>query len=218
MLDIFGNILAPFLISVLASDFTTGPVTFLVFRNALLGKYGKSFSLIFGSAIMEMIYCSIALIFIGAILSHSARIKVFSEIVSIIIFLVIGIYLYKTKPARKVVVEVEQVSMQEKTESFLTGFILTALNPTIILTWSAVVAALLSLNVLKISNYFDVVLFTLSAGLGTITGTLFMIFIVHRFRINFSPKVIGTVLKLSGIVLVALSFYFSFDFLRKFVF
>lgn len=217
MIDILGNIIAPFLISAFASDFATGPVTFLVFRNALLGKYGKSFALIFGSAIMEMIYCAVALIFIGAILSQGTRIKIFSEAVSFVIFFIIGIYLFKTNPNKRQSVELGGISTKEKTQSFLTGFILTALNPTIILTWSAAVAVLLSIDLLVISSYFDVILFTLAAGLGTITGTIIMIFLVHHFRLKFSERVIRFILRIIGIVLIGLSIYFFYNFIKMFL-
>ena len=216
-MEILYNILSAFLISFFAANIAAGPVTFLVFHNSLFGKYKKAVSLIFGSAIMEIIYCSIAIIFVGAVLSHSTRIQIFSQIVSIIMFFIIGLYLYNSNSSKRLNVGVEGLSIKEGTRAFLTGFILTAINPTIILTWSAAAAALLSFNIIEITNMFDVILFSFSVGAGAVSGSLVMIFIVHHFRIRLSENIIKIILKVGGIILIGFSGYFLYDFINLFV-
>lgn len=211
--NLFSIVLSAFLIGFFASTAATGPVNFLVFRNALIGKYRKSVVMIFGSAMMEMIYCTFALTIVGAIILHSKRIEIISQILTIGILFVISIYLYKTEPSHQPVIGTEVLSAKENVQAFLTAFILVALNPTVILTWSAAVATLISFKIIAITRIFHIVLFVVSAGIGTITGSLTMVLLVHFFRLRFSNKVVRIILKISGFVVFGLAIYFLLRFL-----
>lgn len=213
--NLFAIVLSAFLIGFFASTAATGPVNFLVFRNALIGKYGKSFMMIIGSAIMETIYCTFALTIVGAIILHSKRIEIISQILTIGILFVISFYLYRTEPSHQPALGIEGLSAKEGVQAFLTAFILVALNPSVILTWSAAVATLISFKIIIITRILHIVLFAVSAGIGTISGSLTMVFLVHLFRLRFSNKVIRAVLKTSAFAVFGLAIYFLLRFLIK---
>jgi threonine/homoserine/homoserine lactone efflux protein len=216
-MGIIAIIVSAFLVGFFASTVATGPVTFLVFRNALFGKFRKSVAMIFGSAVMETIYCSFALTIVGVILVNSSSVRLFSRVFSIIIFLMIGFYLFRSEHKYKPREEVEGFSIGDRTTAFFTGFILVALNPTIILTWSAAAAALISFGIIEVVDLIDIVAFTLSAGAGTIVGSLTMVFFVKWFRMSISEKFIGWMLKVMGIVVFGLAAYGLIDLVLKMI-
>ena len=207
-MEIINIFLSAFIIGFVASTIAVGPAMFLAFRNALLGKYKRSVSLLLGASVMEAIYCSFALTIVGAIFFHSRKIQIFSKTLTIIIFLTIGIFLLRTDPRRELTLDIEKLSRKERVKSFLTGFILVALNPTIILTWSAAVTALIYFDIISIHRFFDALFFTLSATAGNISGGLTMIFLVKFFKMKFSFRFVKIVLRLIGILLIGLSIYF----------
>ena len=205
--EFLGIILGAFLTGFLSSTLALGPVTFLVFRNALIGKYGRGVAMIFGSSLMEAIYCATALTLVSTVLSYNHKIQIFSRAVSFFLFLIIGIYLLKTNLDREISSGVKEASKGEKSKSFLAGFVLVALNPTIILTWSAAITVLYSLKIVAISTFLDIVVFALFAAIGTICGGLSMIFLIKIYKINFSRQSIKVILKLFGIILIVLSIH-----------
>lgn len=206
-MGILVNVLSAFLAGFFASTVAAGPVSFLVLKNALIGRYEESVMMVFGSAVMETIYCSFALTFLGAIFLRGAKIKFFSEIISIFILFIIGIYLFKTDINKKTNVKIGKIEDRNKTKPFLTAFILVALNPTIILTWSATTAVLISFKIIEINRLIDVVTFAFFAGIGTILGGITMISLVNRYKLKFSKNLIAKIVSLMGIVLIFLSAY-----------
>ena len=201
------TVIAAFLTGFFATIVATGPVTFLVFRNALLGRYNRAAAMIFGSSIMESIYCVMALSVVSSLFLESDKIRLFSRGISALILFFIGIYLYRTNLNEEISSGVGQLRKKEKRKSFLSGFILVAINPTIILTWSAAITALISFKIIKINSLFGIFIFSLAATIGMICGGLSMIVLIRQFKIKFPKKILGNLLKLIGIGLIIASFY-----------
>lgn len=200
--------LLAFLAGFFATIVAAGPVTFLIFRDAIIGKYGKGLAMIIGAAIMETVYCILALSVVSSIFLESAKVQFFSRIVSSVIFFCIGIYMYKTDLKRDIKSGIRQLTHKERAMSFLSGFILVALNPTIIVTWSAAATALISFDLITIGTIRDIAIFSLSAGVGIIAGGISMIVLVGLFKMKFPKKAFNRVLKIIGIILMAASIYF----------
>jgi threonine/homoserine/homoserine lactone efflux protein len=217
VMDLISIIISAYVIGFFASTAATGPVNFLVFQNALVGRYGNSVMLILGSTIMETVYCSFAVITVGAVYKFSYHgVQFLSEIVGVIILFIVGFFIFKTEPSEKPAVGVEGLSTKEKTRDFLTGFILVALNPTVILTWSAAVASLISFGILEISGILDVFTFTLSASLGTLSGSLTMVFFVNLYRLSFSKKFIKIFLRIMALIVWGIALFFLIKILEIF--
>ncbi|MDO8508222.1 MAG: LysE family transporter [Nanoarchaeota archaeon] len=200
--------ISAFLIGFLATIIATGPVTFLVFRNSLLGRYNRAVAMVFGSSLMESIYCILALSVVSSLFLESARIQLLSRTISAIILFSIGIYLYKTDIIKDISRGVRQLTKKEKTRSFLAGFILVAINPTIILTWSAAITALISFKIARVHSLIEILFFAGFATLGMISGGLSMILLIKYFKMKFPKEMLNKVLKFIGALLVITSFYF----------
>ncbi len=206
------TILAAFFTGFFASIVATGPVTFLIFRNSLLGKYNRAVAMIFGSSIMESIYCILALSVVSSLFLESRRVIFFSRIIGAIILFSIGIYLYKTDINKEIKTGVRNLSKRERARAFLAGFILVAINPTIILTWSAVATALISFKIITIRTLPDILFFSSAATLGMICGGLAMAFLIRYFKMRFPEKILNNLLKLIGVGLIIASFYLLISF------
>lgn len=200
-------ILSAFFLGFVASIVATGPVTFLIFKEALLGKYKTSIGIMLGSVSMETIYCSFSLTLVGIILQYIEKLKVISEAVSILVFLIIGVSLLVMNPAFTSSGRKGKLPKIEHAKSFFTGFILVAMNPTIILTWAAASAALVSLGIIALSTIQQIIAFIISASLGNLAGGLAMIFLVKTFRVRLSEKFIQWALRILGIILIIIAVY-----------
>jgi len=205
--DIFFILLSAFIIGFFSASVAAGPAGIMIFRTALLGQYKKCIPMVIGSLIMEAIYCGIALGLVGAVLLQGPRIRLFSKVVGAIIFFFIGIYLYKTDPNKEFREEVEELSFTEKTKSFLTGFLLIALNPSIILVWSAVITALISFDIISFGAYLDIIFFMLSAVAGLLLGSVVLIVLAKSYKKAFSTLFFKRVLQITGIFFVGVSLY-----------
>src|SRR3989344_843776 len=203
-----------FLFGFLSAVVTTGPLTFLVFQNALLGKYKKSFLMVLGAAVMESIYCAVALIFIGAVFLQSEKVQIISKLLSTVILFSVAIYLFTTKNIKEKEKKVEKLSLKEKAGPFIAGFVLIAINPSIILTWGAAFTVLISFNTITINSFIDIILFVLFATIGVIFGGLAMMGIVKYFKPHFSEKVVQIILKFLGAFVICIALYFFFDLLE----
>lgn len=202
-------IIIPFLLAFISFLTPTGPITVLILRNTLLSKYGMAIMQIFGAAIVQFFFSGLSLFLISEVLSD--KLIAASNILSSLVLLVLGIYLIMSKPKRShQVIHLSDLPESEKLKSFFTGLFVTILNPSIIFLWLAAVAPLVSFNFLSVNNLTDILIFSISAVAGVLTGSFTMMYLIHFYRSIFSDQVIKIVLIFLGIMVIALSIYFLF--------
>jgi len=188
----------------------TGPITILIFRNTLLGKYGKAIMIIFGAAIIQFFLAGFSLFLINTIISE--KVITISRVISSIVFLILGIHLIISKPRKAGdIINLKELPHKEKLKSFLTGILLTLLNPGIIFSWLAIITLLISFNYITITTLFDILIFSISALIGVLSGSFLMMFLIHNRKKTISDKIIKKILKILGIFIIALAFYFLFS-------
>ena len=211
-INIFNIILSSFLVGAFASTLAAGPVTLMIFRSSLLGNYMKSVSLILGAAIMEAVYCFIALTIIDYYF-YDEMFQIISKVLSVIILFFVGIYVFRTKFQENQQINTGKYYSTNFVQSFLVGFTLVGLNPSIILTWSVAAAVLISFGVVEIVLVFDVIIFTVFALIGNISGGFCLVLLVKKFNRFLTPSVINHLFKFIGIIVILFSVYFVFDLL-----
>ena len=216
-LNLFNIVVFSFLIGVFSSILGAGPVTLLVFRNALLGNYIKSFSLVLGAAIMESVYCFLSLSIVDYYF-YNEFFQVATRFLSVMVFFFIGIYLFRTNLIEDHEIDIKKYRANNFLSSFLIGFGLVALNPTIILTWSAASAILISFKIIEIVAMPDIVFFTAFAFVGNVSGGLLLVLFTKKFSSFFSKKSILSLFKIIGVIVISISVYFIFDFVLLYVF
>ena len=187
----------------------TGPITILIFKNSMLGKYGKVIMITIGTSIVHVVACSLSLIIVSEIISEG--IIFYSRILSAVVFFILGIHLFMSKPKRSSeIILLRDLPGKDKVKAFLVGFFVTLLNPGIIFSWLAVNTLFVSFGFVVITSLFDIVLLTAFATIGVFAGSFLMMFIVHEYRSAFSDKSIRKLMKLLGFCVIVLSFYFLY--------
>lgn len=210
MLFIIG--LVAFLVGFCVSLVATGPVSLLVLKHTLLGRYRKCIPLILGSSTMEAIYCGLALTFVGAVFLQSIHVERYSHLISVIILAIIGLSLLILPIEKNYSAKIKSLSFTEKGKSFMFGVILIALNPAIILTWTAITTALLSSGFISLVRPLEMVFFTLFTGIGIFCGSLTMISLVALFKIKIPPKFFILLIRGLGTILLVIAFLYAFLF------
>ena len=176
-----------------------GPVAVLVLRDALAGKKHDARQIALGSALAESLYAGVAFAGIGAAFDRFPVLLPVSRIASAIILVLVGIYLMVKHPKQEEAAEAKERKARAK---WLVGLSITALNPTLIASWTAVVAVLHGAGVAS-SNPRDALPFALGIGTGIMTWFLVLEALVGRYREKLAPNVVRTGVQIVGGLLAA---------------
>ena len=199
--------LIAFITGFIASFPVTGPVSMMILKKTIEGKYPQGIAVSLGAALTEIIYCAIGISIVGILVEQSSNIKETSGMISSFFLLFMGFYFLKYKVQKSEISEIKEFDKPNKKKNFFTGVLLIGLNPTIIFTWSAISALLVSFNLATFRTINEIISFSISAGIGIFTGSLAIIFVILKNKRFFSEKIIKDLFKFFGIVLLLLSFY-----------
>jgi threonine/homoserine/homoserine lactone efflux protein len=182
-----------------------GPVAVLVLRDALAGKKNEARQIALGSAIAESFYAGIAFAGIGAAFERFPILLPISQTASAIILVVVGIYLIVRLPKEKAAAKDGKPARARA--KWLVGLSITALNPTLIASWTAMVAALHGAGAVS-SHPLDALPFALGIGLGNMSWFMVLLALVGKYRQKLSPtsvrrgvQIVGGLLAIGGVVM-----------------
>lgn len=210
-------ILSAFILGFAANIIATGPATFLVLKEALIRKYKKAAGILFGASAMEVVYCTFGVALAGIVIQYLEKIRILSQGVNIIILLILGIYFLKTNPEFIVSQKTKKISNKEHAKAFFLGSILVAMNPTPIFTWAAASATLNSLGFIQLVALPQIIVFIVSAVMGSIIGGLAMILFVRSFHKGISEKIVSALFKTLGIIILLIAFSLSYSFFTQLI-
>lgn len=179
-----------------------GPVAVLVLRDALAGKRGDARQIALGSAIAESLYAGVAFAGIGAAFDRFPVLLPITRIASAAILIIVGIYLIVRRPKEAKEEEEAKANGGPVRAKWLVGLSITALNPTLIASWTAVVAALHSAGIGS-SRPLDAIPFGLGIGLGIMAWFFVLLALVGRFRDKLAPNVVHRGVQIVGGLLCA---------------
>ena len=176
-----------------------GPVAVLVLRDALAGNRGAARQIALGSAVAESLYAGVAFAGIGAAFDRFPVLLPITRIASAVILVIVGIYLIVRHPKDAQEVKTKDAPVRAK---WLVGLSITALNPTLIASWTAVVAALHGAGVAS-SNPLHAIPFALGIGLGIMAWFFVLLALVARYREKLNPNVVRRGVQIVGGLLAA---------------
>jgi threonine/homoserine/homoserine lactone efflux protein len=193
-----------FIAGFIAAVPVAGPVAVLVLHEALAGKKSEARQIALGSAVAESLYAGVAFAGIGAVFDRFPVLLPVSRIVSAAILIIVGIYLIAKRREKEKQEEEEAIvaSQRPGRSKWLVGLSITALNPTLIASWTAVVAALHGAGIAS-SNPLEALPFALGIGLGIMSWFVVLLAIVGRFREKLSPNVVHRGVQIVGGLLAA---------------
>jgi threonine/homoserine/homoserine lactone efflux protein len=199
-----------FFVAFIAFLTPTGPITILIFKNSMLGKYGKAIMITVGASVVNLVACCLSLIIVSEIVSEG--IIFYSRILSALVFFILGVHLFMSKPKRSSeIILLRDLPGKDKVKAFLIGFFVTLFNPGIILSWLAVTTLFVSFGFVAITNFFEVAILTMFGTIGVFAGAFLMMFIVYWYREAFSEGSIRKLMKFLGVMVTILSFYFLYS-------
>jgi len=182
-----------------------GPVAVLVLCRGLEGRVRSALSLGSGAALAEAGYAYLAFWGFSGFLARYAWVELASRVASALLLTGLGLYfLHKSgaEPFRP------ERGPGRSRRSFLLGLAITALNPALIATWTAAVAALYSLGILE----FDpsaALPFSLGACTGITAWFALLLGCLQRFRLRISGDALFRLRRGMGVVLIALGAVFA---------
>lgn len=178
-----------------------GPVTLLVLRRALQRDVRGAMHVGVGRIPAEVVYVAFASFGMAAVLDRFPHARTYLEVIGAIVLIIVGGAFawmrHELDP---------DAAPPSRRGAFATGFLVSALNPTLIVSWSAIVAIAMSLTGFRPEAAHKLV-FPLSVGGGIALGYAVLVWSVRRWGEKLEQRAITIVLRSLGILLIALGAY-----------
>jgi threonine/homoserine/homoserine lactone efflux protein len=193
-------ILVGFAFGFIGSMPVAGPIAMVVLRLALGHHERRARFVALGGALAEGIYALLAFWGLSRMLDSFPRVLPATRVVGAALCLVLGIALLLHKPQPRPE-ELPSTQSRGTKRSFLGGFLITALNPTLIVTWTAALAALHSTGLVDMAPA-RALPFAAAVFLGIIAWFSTLLWVVRKFKGSWSPESVEWFIKAMGAVLV----------------
>jgi threonine/homoserine/homoserine lactone efflux protein len=187
-----------------------GPISILVFGRGLENRGRSGTYLATGSALAESVYAYLAFWGFSELLANHSWIEPISRGLAAVLFLGLGLRLALKRPAGDAQPLAPEPAVGNK-RSFLLGFTITALNPTLIATWGAAVTALHSLDIVNFGSR-GALTFSIGVCLGISAWFVLLLWLLRRFRGRFQRSTLERTVQIMGGVLILLGLFFAVRF------
>lgn len=191
-----------------------GPIAILVFGRGIEDRTRSGLYLAAGAAIAESAYAYLAFWGFSAFLARYAFIEPVSRAAAAIILTGLGLHLARKRTDPDAPAPAPDSSVGNK-RSFMLGFTITALNPTLIATWTAAVTTVYSLHIVEFDSG-GALPFSIGACAGITSWFAILLSLLHRFRARFSAASLARTLRVMGYLLIGLGAAFAVRFVHHF--
>jgi len=176
-----------------------GPISVLVLHLGLARDPRHALFVAVGGALAESLYALLAFWGLSAVLARYPMVLPAARAAGGVILLALGLAMLLGRPpgARP------ETGRKGRKRSFALGFLITAVNPTLILTWTAAVAALHSTGLLAMDRA-GALPFAASVCAGIIAWFVTLLWLAGKWRDRVSLRSMARFMRGMGIVLVAL--------------
>lgn len=180
-----------------------GPVSAIILRFALRKQARRAGAVALGAALAEAFYVLLAFFGFNLLLESVPHLQSISKYLTSAIIGALGIYFMvsKTTSAPHGTAPAEP---KGKKSAFGVGFGISILNPTLVATWSTVIASLYSYQLFPYS-VSNAILFSAGVAVGIIAWFAVMLHLIHRNHDRLNPMWIRRMLICMGAMLVGLS-------------
>jgi threonine/homoserine/homoserine lactone efflux protein len=176
-----------------------GPTAVVVVESALANRPRRGMAIAAGAAIAESLYALVAFWGLAAVLARYPMLRPVSRVVAGVILSLVGAYLAFRKP--RLAARSERSEPKRHGHEILFGFSITALNPTLAVTWTVAVAALHSALGEWLTGS-DAIPFALGAGIGIVGWFWLLLKIVCHFRMALAPETVNKIIRGTGSILI----------------
>ncbi len=188
-------------LGILTAVLPLGPITVLVVQRTLAGDPRGALLVGLGRAPVEALYCALACFGISALLSRSPEMRAAVELIGSLVLMVIGIWLVfqRAKPADDDADADDDLETEPPRRGWgnWSGVVISALNPTLILSWSAVVGIFIALLELQ-PTLADKITFPVALGVGIALGNAMLVGLLRRYGDKVEQHVVTTIIRGMG--------------------
>lgn len=180
-----------------------GPISVLVFSRGVQGRLKTGFFTSIGASLAESIYAFAAFWGLSALLEEFPAIEPWSRGLAAVLLTYVGISLVREKGLPKA-----QEGRERKRHAVLVGFLVTALNPTLLATWTAATTTLLASGWIPFKPVYA---WPFAGGvlLGDIAWYSLLLRLTGLYRSRVGMQALITTIRVTGALLIALGFYFA---------
>lgn len=180
-----------------------GPIALLILSRGMEGRFREGMFTALGASAAETIYAFLAFLGFSAFLTQFTWVLPVSKGLAAVVLTLLGISFIRKRPPEPG----KAVTHGRGRHALAIGFLLTALNPTLVATWSAATTTLYSLEVVEFQPQYSW-LFALGVFAGDMAWYWLMLVLTTHHRLRFGPNVLARVLQVMGIGLIALAAWF----------
>jgi threonine/homoserine/homoserine lactone efflux protein len=185
-----------------------GPISVMTLSRAASGRFGEAFRIGLGAAVAEGIYAGLAFWGFATILPQHRLVAPISQGATSILLVVLGARFVFWQPPT------ERADPREsKAGTLFLGFSISALNPTLLVTWTAVVAFLYSRGVERHSGIFAIP-FGGCVAVGVAAWFVCLVKILRVFKNKLPFRAFRWVIRAMGVALVALGIVAGVPFVK----
>jgi threonine/homoserine/homoserine lactone efflux protein len=185
-----------------------GPIAALVLQRGLTGRYKDGAAIGLGCAVAEAGYAFLAWWGFSTFLAAYPIVEPLSRLLAALILFGLGISFARY---RGPTLTDERPPAQSTSRSLLLGFSITALNPTLIATWSAATTTLYSTGLIA-ADPINGLPFA-SGTFGGIAGWfLLLTYLLKRYGARFRRETMDLTVRAVGWLIVLLSLFFAYRF------
>jgi threonine/homoserine/homoserine lactone efflux protein len=174
-----------------------GPIAVMVFSRASHRRYEEALHIGLGAAVAEGVYAAVAFWSFTSLLASHPLIVPVSRGVTAVVLTALGVRFAVWKAQEK------KDKYERRPGTSLVGFSLSAINPTLLITWSAAVAFLYSKG-LGVSSALAAIPFGLSAAAGIGAWFAILVAVLRKFEGKLPVAVLVWTIRLLGVGLVGL--------------
>ncbi len=183
-----------------------GPIALLVVSNGVRGRYREAFEIAVGAAVAEGVYAFLAFWGFATLLARYELVLPISHGVTAVLLLGLGVrfvfFTVRAEPAG-----------EDKPGRFWVGFSISALNPTLLVTWSAVTTFVFSKGPVVFEPVLAVPFGVFAAGGVAVWGAV-TVGLLRRYRSQLPERVLTWVVRAMGLVLVGAAVWSGIELVR----
>lgn len=200
-----------FLLGYCGSIPVAGPVSILVFGRGLQDRQQSARYLAAGSALAESVYAYLAFWGFGALLGSVPWIEPITRGAAAIILTVLGLRFAFRPPGNEPSDPDKAPSAGGNKRNFLLGITITALNPTLMATWTVAVTTLPTLGFESFGQ--DRALpFSFGVCTGIVVWFVTLLWLLGRYKGRFQRSTVERIVRIMGLLLTALGLFFAYRF------
>lgn len=180
-----------------------GPISVLVFSRGVQGRFKTGFFTSLGASVAESCYAFGAFWGLSALLEEFPAIEPWSRGLAAVLLVLVGLSLIREKGLAPT-----PEGRERKRHAVLVGFMVTALNPTLLATWTAATTTLLASGWVPFKPYYAW-FFAGGVLLGDIAWYSLLLRMTGLYRSRVGLKALVTTIRVTGGFLVILGIYFA---------